>query len=106
MIVSGKDSEMDVVVVASVLLLLHNVVIDRVKFGGRASSSDVGDGIMCRPVEGLAFADAEGGLKTTTLLDTSKLAFVFQSKSRYLQSMLSASRKSVMTFVKDETEVG
>ena len=104
MIVSGKDSEMDVVVVS--VLLLHNVVIDRVKFGGRASSSDVGDGIVCRPVEGLAFADAEGGLKTTTLLDTSKLAFVFQSKSRYLQSMLSASRKSVMTFVKDETEVG
>ena len=104
MIVSGKDSEMDVVVVS--VLLLHNVVIDRVKFGGRASSSDFGDGIMCRPVEGLAFADAEGGLKTTTLLDTSKLAFVFQSKSRYLQSMLSASRKLVTTFVKDETEVG
>lgn len=105
MIFSGKDSAMDVVVFDSVLLL-HNVVIDRVKFGGRASSSDFGDGMMCRPVEGLAFADAEGGLKTTTLFDTSKLAFVFQSKSRYLQSMLSASRKSVMTFVKDETEVG
>lgn len=105
MIFSGKDSAMDVVVVDSVLLL-HNVVIDRVKFGGRASSSDFGDEMMCRPVEGLAFADAEGGLKTTTLFDTSKLAFVFQSKSRYLQSMLSVSRKSVMTFVKDETEVG
>ena len=59
--------------------VLQNVVIDRVKFGGSASSSDLGDGIMCKPVEGLPSAGDEGGLKTTILFDTSKLAFVFQS---------------------------
>ena len=60
--------------------MVQSVVIDRVSDGDNASSSDVGDGMICRPVEGLTLADDdEGGLKTIILFDTSKLAFVFQS---------------------------